>query len=249
MAYGERLRADGMVESFLLTEELAGYVELQEFLRNRFPRGRRRGGRDADLRRIIRHVAEIARRFHAAGYNHRDFYCLPLPRQRARRRAIRHPPDRLATGAAAAVVSSPLDRQGLGPVGLFRPRATASVRKELIAWMRHYLETCEAPPGRQTADPRRDGPREANAASAGGAAMRVGLVVERFDPLRGGLEQWTYRFARKLADRGHEIHVVSREFAEKTRSLPIVAHQVRPVRSPWSSPRRPRRRSSACRWT
>ena len=62
--------------------------------------------------------------------------------------------------------------------------------------------------------------------------MRVGLVVERFDPLRGGLEQWTYRFARKLAERGHEIHVVSREFAAKARSLPIVAHQVHPVHSP-----------------
>ena len=43
--------------------------------------------------------------------------------------------------------------------------------------------------------------------------MKVGLVVERFDPLRGGLEQWTYRLAEKLAARGHEIHVVSREFS------------------------------------
>ena len=32
--------------------------------------------------------------------------------------------------------------------------------------------------------------------------MRIGLVVERFDPLRGGLEQWTYRFAQQLAGGG-----------------------------------------------
>ena len=37
VAYGEKLHADGMLESFLLTEELAGYLELQSFLRQRFP--------------------------------------------------------------------------------------------------------------------------------------------------------------------------------------------------------------------
>ena len=79
--------------------------------------------------------------------------------------------------------------------------------------------------------------------------MRVGLVVERFDPLRGGLEQWTYRFAGKLAERGHEIHVVSREFAGKARTLPIVAHQVPESIRPWNLPRRRRRRWWACRWT
>ena len=62
--------------------------------------------------------------------------------------------------------------------------------------------------------------------------MRIGLVVERFDTLRGGLEQWTYRFAHQLARRGHEIHVVSREFSERTRTLPMIAHRVERVRSP-----------------
>jgi UDP-glucose:(heptosyl)LPS alpha-1,3-glucosyltransferase len=56
--------------------------------------------------------------------------------------------------------------------------------------------------------------------------MRIGLVVERFDPLRGGLEQWTYRFARELLARGHEVHVVSREFAGRAASLPITRHRV-----------------------
>jgi heptose I phosphotransferase len=76
VAYGERLRRDGMLESFLLTEELAGYEELQDFLRRRFPpRSPAVAGRDPELRRILGDVAEIVRRLHAAGYNHRDLYC------------------------------------------------------------------------------------------------------------------------------------------------------------------------------
>ena len=37
VAYGERLHADGLLESFLLTEELEGYLELQALVRERFP--------------------------------------------------------------------------------------------------------------------------------------------------------------------------------------------------------------------
>ena len=82
MACGEKLHADGRMESFLLSEELRGYCELQDFIQRRFPavdetsqpafaesRGR------LALRRLIVQVADIARRFHAAGFNHRDFYC------------------------------------------------------------------------------------------------------------------------------------------------------------------------------
>jgi heptose I phosphotransferase len=68
VAYGEKLHADGLLESFLLTEELQGYENLEEFLLRRFARV------DRDLMRLIRDVAEVARRFHKAGYNHRDFY-------------------------------------------------------------------------------------------------------------------------------------------------------------------------------
>jgi len=75
VADGEKFSANGRLESFLLTEELAGYVELQDFVRRRFPACARRGGaRDHDLARLLRQVAGIARRFHQAGYNHRDFY-------------------------------------------------------------------------------------------------------------------------------------------------------------------------------
>jgi hypothetical protein len=112
MAYGEKLHADGRLESFLLSEELEGYRELQDFIQRWFVSGekpspqpsattalrtvpdrspaRQAGptplpsaattlpavpGGGTALRRLIVQVAEIARRFHAAGFNHRDFYC------------------------------------------------------------------------------------------------------------------------------------------------------------------------------
>ena len=77
IAYGQRAGRSGMVESFLLSEELDGFAELQYFLMRRFPplAQRRERGRDRVLDRLIAEVARLARRFHAAGYNHRDFYC------------------------------------------------------------------------------------------------------------------------------------------------------------------------------
>jgi hypothetical protein len=135
MAYGEKLHADGRLESFLLSEELEGYCELQDFIQRRFParttmpakQDRRVGlasfqrrparhlmglmgpigpmksgselvgrhwptrhpqagtqqpqpassgsGELSALHRLVVQVADIARRFHAAGFNHRDFYC------------------------------------------------------------------------------------------------------------------------------------------------------------------------------
>jgi hypothetical protein len=80
VAYGEAFHGDGRVESFLLTEELSGYDELHVFLRKRFaPRALDRNTRrDPRLARIIGDVAEIVRRFHGAGYNHRDLYCCHL---------------------------------------------------------------------------------------------------------------------------------------------------------------------------
>jgi hypothetical protein len=86
VAYGERLGADGWLESFLLTEELRGFEELDRFIRRRFgahanqlapprPSDARANACDRDLRRLLAEMARIARQFHAAGYNHRDFYC------------------------------------------------------------------------------------------------------------------------------------------------------------------------------
>jgi heptose I phosphotransferase len=77
VAYGEKFQGDGRLESFLLTEELAGYSELQTFLRKRFPApvAGRRTTADRQRDQLVRHVAEMTRRLHTAGFNHRDFYC------------------------------------------------------------------------------------------------------------------------------------------------------------------------------
>lgn len=41
--------------------------------------------------------------------------------------------------------------------------------------------------------------------------MKIGIVVESFDPRRGGAEQWTWQFATRLAARGHELHVITKQ--------------------------------------
>jgi len=61
--------------------------------------------------------------------------------------------------------------------------------------------------------------------------MRVGLVIEHFNPHRGGAEQWTWQFTEQLLAAGCEVHVVAGCFAESTRSMPIVRHRTPPVRS------------------
>ena len=54
--------------------------------------------------------------------------------------------------------------------------------------------------------------------------MRIGLVIEEFDPRRGGVEQWTSQAVEHLAARGHEVHVVARRFSATTLAMPIVVH-------------------------
>jgi len=61
--------------------------------------------------------------------------------------------------------------------------------------------------------------------------MRIGLVVEQFDPLRGGKEQWSAQFASKLLERGHEVHVVASRFSDQVCTIPIVPHRLEGVRS------------------
>ena len=75
IAFGERSHANGLQESFVLTEELAGFVQLDHFLPTRFAvRDPARGRVDQDLGKLIREVARVARAFHRWGHNHRDFY-------------------------------------------------------------------------------------------------------------------------------------------------------------------------------
>jgi len=61
--------------------------------------------------------------------------------------------------------------------------------------------------------------------------MRIGLVVEQFDPRRGGLEQWSAQFAHRMVQRGHEVHVASCRFGPQVNEWPIVRHPLEGVRS------------------
>lgn len=76
-AFGERTGQDGLQESFLITPELEGFIQLDDFLRARFGilDTQRASSRDRDLRQLLDRVAAIARQFHEAGFNHRDLYC------------------------------------------------------------------------------------------------------------------------------------------------------------------------------
>ena len=62
--------------------------------------------------------------------------------------------------------------------------------------------------------------------------MRIGLVLEHLDPQRGGLESWTWRFAKELIRRGHDVHVVAKSFAQRVWNSPITPHRVEAIRSP-----------------
>jgi heptose I phosphotransferase len=76
VAYGEKMCRGGLVESFLLTEELAGYTNLRRLLTTYFAPGRLADPAIRhELKALVRAVAALARRFHQLGYNHRDFYC------------------------------------------------------------------------------------------------------------------------------------------------------------------------------
>jgi UDP-glucose:(heptosyl)LPS alpha-1,3-glucosyltransferase len=56
--------------------------------------------------------------------------------------------------------------------------------------------------------------------------MKIGLVIEQFDPARGGAEHWTWQFARSLARRGHEVHVVAFGFHDAIANDGIIPHRL-----------------------
>jgi hypothetical protein len=74
VAFGERV-SGGLSQSFFMTEELRGFTQLDHFVRQRFVPAAERTRRDQKLHALAASVADVARRFHAAGFNHRDFYC------------------------------------------------------------------------------------------------------------------------------------------------------------------------------
>lgn len=61
--------------------------------------------------------------------------------------------------------------------------------------------------------------------------MRIGLVLDCFDPSRGGVEQWTYGFARWLVAAGHEVHAVARSVSPAVEQLGLIAHSIDAPRS------------------
>jgi len=65
----------------------------------------------------------------------------------------------------------------------------------------------------------------------GNSKMKIGLVIEYFDPRRGGAEHWTFQLAERLLKRGYEVHVVSQGFGPDAARLPIVAHELGAISS------------------
>ena len=61
--------------------------------------------------------------------------------------------------------------------------------------------------------------------------MRIGLVIPSFDPRRGGAEQWTWQFARLLAKRGEEVHVLASRFGALADDPALTRHTLVPGRS------------------
>jgi heptose I phosphotransferase len=68
--YGERGRNPARLQSFIVTEEIANAVTLEELCAD-WPR---RPPGFAQKQKLLRTVADIARRLHEHGINHRDFY-------------------------------------------------------------------------------------------------------------------------------------------------------------------------------
>lgn len=62
--------------------------------------------------------------------------------------------------------------------------------------------------------------------------MKIGLVLERFDPQKGGLEHWTCQFAHRLSQTGHEVHVIAFEFAKPAAGTRLIMHPLKALRSP-----------------
>ena len=74
IAHGQRVRRPWRVESFVLVEQIPNAMPLDDYLRERFgppvP-----GPGDAQRRDLVTRLAHLVRRFHSAGFNHRDLYC------------------------------------------------------------------------------------------------------------------------------------------------------------------------------
>jgi len=72
--FGGQIRRGGREErSVLVTEEIAGAIQADDWCQARFA-GPLSCERTAEKRRLVRRIADLARRLHAADLSHRDFY-------------------------------------------------------------------------------------------------------------------------------------------------------------------------------
>jgi len=56
--------------------------------------------------------------------------------------------------------------------------------------------------------------------------MEIGLVIDYFDPHRGGAEHWTYQFARCLRTAGHTVHVITQSATTAGDTLGVHVHSL-----------------------
>ena len=61
--------------------------------------------------------------------------------------------------------------------------------------------------------------------------MRIGLVIEHFDPRRGGAEGGPANTPSGFSARGHEVHVVTQQIGGAAERLPVVPHCLGTIRS------------------
>jgi UDP-glucose:(heptosyl)LPS alpha-1,3-glucosyltransferase len=56
--------------------------------------------------------------------------------------------------------------------------------------------------------------------------VKIGLVTEIFDPLKGGAEAWTHQHAINLLQQGCEVHIIAHEVAAEAAALPVAIHRL-----------------------
>jgi UDP-glucose:(heptosyl)LPS alpha-1,3-glucosyltransferase len=61
--------------------------------------------------------------------------------------------------------------------------------------------------------------------------VKIGLVLEKFDPQMGGLEHWTWQFAQQLLARGHEVHIIAFETNPTAVQSGLILHRLEMPRS------------------
>ncbi len=61
--------------------------------------------------------------------------------------------------------------------------------------------------------------------------MKIGLVLEKFDPHKGGLEHWTWQFAGQLQHAGCDVHIIAFEFHPSEAQTGLILHRLEMPRS------------------